>query len=48
MVHYRPSSKMPFQWHFAGGPIVGFFYMFTGISNPTLLLKLFQLFLEAL
>ena len=20
--HYRPASKTPFKWHFAGGPIM--------------------------
>ena len=20
--HYRPTSEMPFEWHFAGGPMV--------------------------
>ena len=20
--HYRPASEMPFEWHFAGGPMV--------------------------
>ena len=22
VAHYRPFSKMPLKWHFAGGPIV--------------------------
>ena len=27
-----PTSKLPFKWHFAGGPIVALFYM--GLVAP--------------
>ena len=28
--HYWPTSEMPFNWHFTGGPMVARFYMLTG------------------
>ena len=31
--HYRPTSKTPFEWRFAGGPIVARFCMLTGVSR---------------
>ena len=37
---YRPRSKTPFKWRFAGGSMVAHFYMFTGqaetLTNPSL------------
>ena len=27
--HYRPTSKTPFEWRFAGGPMMARFYMLT-------------------
>ena len=30
LCHYRPAGETPFEWHFAGGPIVARFYMPTG------------------
>ena len=32
--HYRPTSQTPFEWRFAGGPIVARFYMLTGKVHP--------------
>ena len=29
--YYRPASKAPFKWRFAGGPIAVHFYMVTGL-----------------
>ena len=28
--HHRPTSETPFEWRFAGGPIVARFEMLTG------------------
>ena len=30
--HYQPASETPFEWRFAGGPIVARFYMLIGWS----------------
>ena len=31
--HYRPSSDMPFKWHFTGGLMMARGYMLTGIFH---------------
>ena len=33
--HHRPTRETPFEWRFAGGPIVARFWMFTGIIYGT-------------
>ena len=32
--HYRPASKTPFQWHFAGRPIIAHFRWFLEPCSP--------------
>ena len=34
--HYRPTSETPFDWRFAGGPMMTRFYMHILIGNRTI------------
>ena len=44
--HYRPTSKTPFEWRFAGGSMVGYLQMPTRLPElhaSTQMLKWFNL-----
>ena len=34
--HYRPTREISFGWHFAGGPVVAHFIIFTGKAKTSL------------